>query len=329
MSWFKVDDAFHASLKVQSIPARQRFAAVGLWTLAGSWSSQQMTDGFVPGYMIRQWGATPKVVESLVNAGLWDHERDGFAFRSWAEYNPTKSQTEARRAVDAERKRIAREARAKKRAGDHAANTDRPSGHSEVSERMVSDPSALSRPVPTRPDPSRPEREVGVTEGGGSLRPQARDAESASPEVPPEWVGDPRRARCADHAGVASPPPCRACGDLRQDAERVRADRQATEQAAAADRRAERDACTLCDGSGMAPDGLSGLLRCPHDPQSLSDAQTAVQRDSEEHAEPEPDRAEPNPALQDWRHRWRNRTHVLHNETRLPAIEHDPNEPTS
>ncbi|MGP9622560.1 hypothetical protein ACT3S7_06215 [Corynebacterium sp. AOP34-AQ2-28] len=179
MSWFKVDDAFHASPKVQSIPARQRLAAVGLWTVAGSWCSQQMTDGFVPNYMIEVWKPSRMTVESLVNAGLWDREREGFVFRSWSEYNPTRSQTEAKRAADAERKRAAREKRAKKHAGEDRGESECPPGRGEMSERTPSEPSALSRPDPTRPDPTRPSSPNGeentlAQPSGSSERDRAR-----------------------------------------------------------------------------------------------------------------------------------------------------------
>ena len=71
MAWFKVDDKLHSSRKVMSIPKRQRLAAIGLWTLAGSWSADQETDGIIPDYMIAEWGGTRAVVQALVDAGLW------------------------------------------------------------------------------------------------------------------------------------------------------------------------------------------------------------------------------------------------------------------
>ena len=37
MAWFKVDDGFHSSRKVLSIPRRSRLAAIGAWTIAGAW----------------------------------------------------------------------------------------------------------------------------------------------------------------------------------------------------------------------------------------------------------------------------------------------------
>lgn len=112
MAWFKVDDGFHASRKLLAIPKRSRYAAAGLWSIAGSWSADQLTDGHVPDYMIRELGPPPSAAQSLVDAGLWDRVHDGFTFRNWREYQPSKQDVEAERA--ASRARMA-EIRAKRK----------------------------------------------------------------------------------------------------------------------------------------------------------------------------------------------------------------------
>lgn len=328
MTWFKVDDGFYDHPKVLGLDV----AAVGLWTLAGSYCARHLTDGVITDRQIRAIGGTRRQAEKLAACGLWSADdappsERRYTFNDWRDFQPTRDETLSKRQEDAERKRKARESRAAKQGKRENVRSD---VQADVQGESVlpghSAPSAL--PDPARPDPARPDpKDVGVTEGRGSLRSEAPATDSPPLEVPAEWIADPRRARCADHAGVASPPPCRACGDRRQDAERARAEHHRAEERAAAERRAERDACALCDSAGMAPDGLSGLLRCPHDPQALTIAQEAVQRDSERDEEPAASRDGPNSALQNWRHRWRNRTEVLHHETVLPAIDHDPNEP--
>ena len=45
MSWFKIDDKLHSHKKVARLHG---IAPMGLWALAGSWSSSQETDGFIP-----------------------------------------------------------------------------------------------------------------------------------------------------------------------------------------------------------------------------------------------------------------------------------------
>lgn len=77
MATFAVDDRLHSSVKLASIPRRHRLAALGLWTIAGSWSAKQGTDGFIPSYMPREFSATPALVQCLVDAALWHVSADG------------------------------------------------------------------------------------------------------------------------------------------------------------------------------------------------------------------------------------------------------------
>lgn len=153
MAWFKVDDGFHSNRKVLSIPRAQRLAAVGLWTLAGSWSAQQELDGFVPDYMVAEWGGTPRLVEALVTAGLWVRVPEGTEFPKWAEYQPTRADLEAARAREAERKRRYRKAMSgRSPVGVPVGQTE---GHQRESEY----------PVPSRPDPTQ----IDITNVSASL----------------------------------------------------------------------------------------------------------------------------------------------------------------
>lgn len=161
MAWFKVDDRFASSKPVLRIPRRYRAAAVGLWTLAGTWSAQEELDGFVPDYMLDQLSGTEALARTLVSVGLWEvvvtsstdpHQLleasstdpgvPGWRFRNWGKYQPTKVELDAGR----ERERIRKAAyRASQRdtSGTDAGQTE---GHQRVSEP----------PVPSRPGPARP-----------------------------------------------------------------------------------------------------------------------------------------------------------------------------
>lgn len=182
MAWMKLDDKFHSSRKVNSIPKRHRFQAVGLWAIAGSWVAGEQTDGFVPDYMIEQWGPTAITVESLVNAGLWERVRDGFAFCSWLEYNPSKAQTKAERDASAQRMKASRERRRANSAGQSAEGANVAAQHGETLQRNTSD--VLQRPDPTRPDPTP------VPNGTES---KARKRADYSPEFETFWASYPRR----------------------------------------------------------------------------------------------------------------------------------------
>ena len=95
MTWFKVDDSFHSHPKSAAVS----LAAIGLWTVAGSWCGTHLTDGFVPAHMIPilARGET-KLADELVVAGLWTKSRKGFQFHEWSERNPEANDVKALRA---------------------------------------------------------------------------------------------------------------------------------------------------------------------------------------------------------------------------------------
>lgn len=95
MPWFKVDDtfAFHA----KAVAAGN--GAIGLWTRAGAWSSQQLTDGFIPAEIARMLGSK-KEAERLCDIGLWFACDGGYRFWQWAERNPVQSDVRAAREAE-------------------------------------------------------------------------------------------------------------------------------------------------------------------------------------------------------------------------------------
>jgi hypothetical protein len=150
--WFRVDDGFHSSRKLHHIPKRQRFAAIGLWTVAGSWAMHELTDGHVPHSMIAMWGPPPSAAESLVNAGLWDRTHDGFEFRNWAEYQASRDDMEAERAASRARKQASRNRLKQQKLREHAEHE----GVSRVTGHDVTDPGdgGVTAPIPSHTIPS-------------------------------------------------------------------------------------------------------------------------------------------------------------------------------
>ncbi len=133
MTWFKVDDKFHDHRKVR----RVSLDAIGLWTLAGSWSSDNLTDGFIPTEIARRWSKkSSKLAAELVAAELWvETEVDGesgWGFHNWHEVNPLKARVEEEREAARERMRQVRGSRS----GNVRPNTDRtePERSDEVQE---------------------------------------------------------------------------------------------------------------------------------------------------------------------------------------------------
>lgn len=93
MPWFPVDDGFHSHPKRLAIS----LAAVGLWTVAGSWSSAHPNDGVVPdAYLESLSPDAPMLAAELVAAGLWRRRRGGYQFHDWFDWGCKRSAEEDR-----------------------------------------------------------------------------------------------------------------------------------------------------------------------------------------------------------------------------------------
>lgn len=212
--------------------------------------------------------------------------------------------------------------------GDTAGNTRCHAGSNGVTQRVERGDTAVS------PEPSLTVHEPSFNRGGGqggeeSLRSVTPATESDLPsDIPAEWIAEPRRARCADHAGVDAPPPCRGCATARHTAKAVQDDNRRRAAEAEDRRRAARDACGMCDDNGMASTD-AGLVRCPHDATDLAAAVSDAHSDEPTPGDPEPQDGPdgPSPALQAWRRRRETRTVRFDGKYLMPAIDPDPNEP--
>jgi len=104
VTYFQVDDKLHSHRKVLDLP----LDAVGLWTLAGSWACDHLSEGFVPEGIVRRLGGLTGPSEALVAAGLWVQVDGGFQFHQWTEHNRSKEEVIAKREkwkADKQRKR--------------------------------------------------------------------------------------------------------------------------------------------------------------------------------------------------------------------------------
>lgn len=141
MTWFRIDDSFPTHPKVLAIPRKDRPAAVGLWTLAGTMSARNLTDGVLGVHMVEELGVPKKVALILVEVKLWhppgedcdaclecaeSHKAElpaapkAYRYHCWHEYQPARAAIEKTRREDKERKAaqaaVARAAKAAKRA---------------------------------------------------------------------------------------------------------------------------------------------------------------------------------------------------------------------
>jgi hypothetical protein len=104
MVWFSVDDGLSTNPKVLSIPRAERLAVIGLWTLAGSWCGQHLTDGAIPRFMLDEWGGTEEQAQHLIDVGMWRKTSKGYQFSHWNEYQQTKQEVEEKRRKERDRK---------------------------------------------------------------------------------------------------------------------------------------------------------------------------------------------------------------------------------
>lgn len=150
MSWFKVDDKFHTSEPVKRIPRAVRMGAIGLWTLAGSWSSDHLKDGYVPEFMVEELGGTSEQAAALVEVKLWRRVRDGYRFNKWDEWQQTREQVEANRQAEKDKKAAWRA----RKAGKAVTAARGPEGVPEMSTGDTSVRPGSVPSIPTRPDPT-------------------------------------------------------------------------------------------------------------------------------------------------------------------------------
>lgn len=157
MTWFRVDDGFGDHPKVDALgdgPCRD--AAIALWTLAGAWAARHLTDGYVSAGRVERIGVKNpiKAASELVRVGLWDATDDGYQFRNWNEYQPTRAKVEAERGKTADRVRRFRTANDAPPVDTVTSNSRRDDERCNgVTSALVTPPP--SRPVPTRPDPTK------------------------------------------------------------------------------------------------------------------------------------------------------------------------------
>jgi hypothetical protein len=182
MTWFKVDDSFHSHPKVLAADAD----ALGLWVVAGAWSSANLTDGFVPEHVLtRLLPDAADLARKLVSTGLWKRARGGHQFHDWTDFQPSASDVRTMREKRAAAGRVGGLNSGKARSKPRSTN--------EALASQIVEP-------PTRP----------VPKGRGGTGDLLGDRSVArATEGPPE-------PRCERHRNGDSSEPCGACGDARR-----------------------------------------------------------------------------------------------------------------
>ena len=100
MGWVRIDDMFYSHPKVLAAGN----AAVGLWVRALAYANAYLTDGHINAETLRTLGATRRYATTLVKAGLWEPNGNGWDIHDFADYQESREEIETRRA-DLSRKR--------------------------------------------------------------------------------------------------------------------------------------------------------------------------------------------------------------------------------
>lgn len=141
MPWGKLDDSLYDHPKVERLPDGIRLACVGLWTLSNSYSNRHLTDGQIPAATIRRLGGTKRLVDALVEVGLYEQRDDGVVVHDFLDHNKSRVQVLEERDKRAESGRLGGLARGKQ-LGKHAAS------------KLLSKNEAAGAKPPSRPVPS-------------------------------------------------------------------------------------------------------------------------------------------------------------------------------
>lgn len=103
MTWVKVDDAFPSHPKVVGLSD----AAIATWLRGVCYSSQNLTDGFIPEAALRLVG-NRKAAAALVGAGLWAETVDGWRIHEYEQHQRSREQVQRERELARQRSAVRR-----------------------------------------------------------------------------------------------------------------------------------------------------------------------------------------------------------------------------
>lgn len=165
MSWARIDDMFHAHPKAMDAGLE----AIGLWAMALAHCANYLTDGHVKRSAAQRIAGAEldRLSAALVRVGLWEvHPTDGWSFHDYLDYNPSREQVLAERAVRKQRAQNAATKRwqghpsaaphhATEHATEHASSKARASPKHQPQHRRADAPGPGPGPGPVpSPDPA-------------------------------------------------------------------------------------------------------------------------------------------------------------------------------
>lgn len=159
MTWAKLDDKLHS--RGDTLVAGNE--AMGVWVRGESYCADHETDGALPRAVVELISGGKKSMHRLgallVKAGFWVETPDGYYSVGFLDRNPSKAESDAKRAAEASRKQAQRVRRPGVGPGNvpvgHELDTEtRPAVRPEdVPPGQEPESRGVSRPRPTAPDP--------------------------------------------------------------------------------------------------------------------------------------------------------------------------------
>lgn len=125
MPWVKLTDDWYDDPAIASLDDH----GIALWVLGLSWCARNLTDGEIPGAMVRRLSShedPPSVAANLVELDLWSVIPAGYLVENYHEYQPTRADVLAKREAERERGRRRRGESSPTPAGVHADSAPDP-----------------------------------------------------------------------------------------------------------------------------------------------------------------------------------------------------------
>ncbi|WP_147457252.1 hypothetical protein [Micromonospora pisi] len=247
-----MDDGFHKHRKrIRTGLDLEGLAAIGLWAVAGSWASDDLTDGWVPDDVVDYLapGLREALTPRLERSGLWERVtrdgEEGWRFHQWTDHQPSREQVLKERAAAAARQQRARD-RAKAKTQNQGENTQaggasrrdadvtHADSHTDVAPAVTvpptrPDPTELPTEVPSSPPPATT-AEPKTTKPSKRTAAKATTAEALFPTAPGTDVAVPDKVTARDVTAAwidaitdagGDPPTSGAIGKFSRDAKRL------------------------------------------------------------------------------------------------------------
>lgn len=97
LPWVRLDTQFAQNPKVLYLIEDKKFKAAFVYVAGLGYSGAHGTDGFIPAAALTFLHATKSDAKALVDVGLWLECIGGWEVNSWAEFQPSNEETQARK----------------------------------------------------------------------------------------------------------------------------------------------------------------------------------------------------------------------------------------